>query len=63
MPQTAQGKGDSETEKTSLLLAVRQLLGNAIKEGGSSGRLIETLYGPVYYPLTRLTHFISEVPL
>ncbi|MGK7942599.1 MAG: AAA domain-containing protein [Crocosphaera sp.] len=63
MPKTAQGNKDDDTAQTSLLLAVRELLGNAIKEGGSSGRLIETLYGPVYHPLKRLTHFINEVDL
>ncbi|MBW4537321.1 MAG: hypothetical protein KME09_25630 [Pleurocapsa minor HA4230-MV1] len=63
MPQTAQGKRAGDTEQNSLLLAVRKLLGDAIKQGGSSSRLIQTLYGPVYYPLTRLTHFISGVKL
>ncbi|MDJ0845635.1 hypothetical protein [Crocosphaera sp.] len=63
MPHTAQGNHERDTAQTSLLLAVRELLGNAIKEGGSSGRLIETLYGPVYHPLTRLNHFINEVDL
>ena len=63
MPQTAKGNRAGDTEQNSLLLAVRKLLGDTIIQGGSSGRLIQTLYGPVYYPLTRLTHFISGVKL
>jgi len=63
MPQTSQGKRAKDTEKNSLLLAVRKLLGDAINQGGASGRLIQTLYGPVYYPLIRLRHFISNVNL
>lgn len=63
MRGTAQGDSTIDTEKNSVLLAVRKLLGNAIKQGGSSGHLIHTLYGPVYYPLTHLTHFISGVNL
>ena len=63
MPQTSQGNRPGDTDKNSLLLAVRNLLGDAISQGGSSGRIIQTLYGPVYYPLTRLTHFISGVSL
>ena len=63
MPQTSQGNRPGDTDKNSLLLAVRKLLGDAISQGGSSGRLVQTLYGPVYYSLTRLTHFISGVSL
>lgn len=63
MPQTSKGNRTGDTEQNSLLLAVRKLLGDTIQQGGSSSRLIQTLYGPVYYPLTRLTHFISGVKL
>ncbi len=63
MPETSRGNRAGDTEQNSLLLAVRKLLGDAINKSGSSGRLIQTLYGPVYYPMTGLTHFISGVKL
>ncbi|MBO1352302.1 MAG: hypothetical protein EBE86_035320 [Hormoscilla sp. GUM202] len=63
MPETAQGNSSGDSPQNSILLAARQLLGSAINQGGTSGRLIRTLYGPVYYPLTRLKHFIHGVNL
>ncbi|MEH1938723.1 MAG: ATP-binding protein [Nostoc sp.] len=63
MPETAKGNSSGDSEQNSILLAARKLLGSAINKGGASGRLIKTLYGPVYYPLTRLTHFIHGVKL
>ena len=63
MPETAKGNSSGDSPENSILLAARQLLGTAINQGGFSGRLIETLYGPVYYPLTRLKHFIHGVNL
>ncbi len=63
MPQTSKGNRAGDTEQNSLLLAVRKLLGDAINQGGSSSRLIRTLYGPVYYPMTSLRNFISGVKL
>jgi hypothetical protein len=54
-------KLSESTEKNSVLLAVRKLLGKVIEEDSSSGHLIQTLYGPVYYPLTKLTDFITGV--
>ena len=63
MPETAKGNATGDTAQNSILLAVRKLLGDAINQGGASGRLIKTLYGPIYYPLTRLTHFINGVKL
>lgn len=63
MPETAKGNPTGDSDKNSILLATRKLLGTTINQGGTTGRLIETLYGPVYYPLTRLTHFIQGVKL
>lgn len=63
MPETAKGNSSGDSEQNSILLAARKLLGSAISKGSSTGRLIQTLYGPVYYPLTRLTHFINGVDL
>ena len=63
MPETAKGNSSGDSAQNSILLAARKLLGSAINQGGTSGRLIQTLYGPVYYPLTRLTHFIHGVKL
>lgn len=63
MPETAKGNPSGDSDKNSILLAARKLLGTAINQRGTTGRLIETLYGPVYYPLTRLTHFIQGVKL
>lgn len=63
MPETAKGNPSGDSEQNSILLAARKLLGNTINKGGTGGRLIKTLYGPVYYPLTRLTHFIHGVKL
>ncbi|BAT51121.1 hypothetical protein NOS3756_00410 [Nostoc sp. NIES-3756] len=63
MPETAKGNSSGDSDKNSILLAARKLLGSTINKGGASGRLIKTLYGPVYYPLTRLTHFIHGVKL
>jgi ABC-type oligopeptide transport system ATPase subunit len=63
MPETAKGNAPGDSDRNSILLAARKLLGDAINQGGTSGRLIKTLYGPVYYPLTRLTHFIHGVKL
>lgn len=63
MPEAAKGNPSGDSDKNSILLAARKLLGAAINKGGSTGRLIEALYGPVYYPLTRLTHFIQGVKL
>lgn len=63
MPETAKGNSSGDSPQNSILLAARQLLGTAINQGGTSGRLIQTLYGPVYYPLTRLKHFIHGVNL
>jgi len=63
MPETAKGNSSGDSPQNSILLAARQLLGTAINQGGTSGRLIRTLYGPVYYPLTRLKNFIHGTNL
>ncbi|WP_201767948.1 hypothetical protein [Acaryochloris sp. CCMEE 5410] len=63
MPNTAKGDPASDTEKNSVIRAVRTLLGDAISKGGESSPIIETLYGPIYHPLNRLTHFVTGVKL